>query len=391
MRDAGAPDEIVGFHLELAWRYRHELGLDDERTAVLGETAGRRLGSAARRALTREDLLAASFLLERAIALLPVGDPERLELEVERAQALWELGEAERADEASQALLAHAKAAGNRTAEAHARLALEHAQLFDDDVAAHRTAVLEAISVFEESGDELGLARAWRRLAWLEQREGGYGAAEHAAREAVRLAISMNDRREEARAADALCTSLLYGPTPVEAALAECRALLDRARTSPILEANVLSAIAGLEGMRGAFDDAQVAYERAKELFEELGLRLALAGLTQVGVPSPSSRAISRRAEREARLGLEVLASVGGEAIQAPLVADALLAAGRTDDARDALASVDAERTPNLVPWQVKWRSAQARITARSGEDGTTMAHEAVALAERRRRSEPHG
>ena len=381
--EAGAPDEIVGFHLELAWRYRHELGLADERTAALGETAGRRLGSAARRALTREDVLAASFLLERAITLLPAGDPERLELEVEQAQALWELGEPERAQEASEALLVHATAAGNRDAAAHARLALEHARLFDDDVAAHRAAVLEAIRVFEQSGDELGLARAWRRLAWLEQREGGHGAAEHAAREAVRLAIQMNDRREEARAADALCTSLLYGPTPVEAALAECRALLDRARASPILEANVLSAVAGLEGMRGAFDEAQNAYGRAKELFEELGLRLALAGLTQVGVPLALLAGDLERAEREARLGLEILASVGGEAIQAPLVAEALLAAGRTDEARDALERVDAGRTPNLVPWQVTWRSARARVAARSGEDGTALAHAAVALAER--------
>ena len=161
-------------------------------------------------------MIAASFLLERAIALLPAGDPERLDLEIEQAQALWELGEAERAEAASQSLLAHATAAGNRTAAAHARLALEHAQLFGDDVEAHRAAVLEAIEVFEGSADELGLARAWRRLAWLEQREGSHGAAENAAREAVRLAITMSDRREEARAADALCTSLLYGPTPVE-------------------------------------------------------------------------------------------------------------------------------------------------------------------------------
>ena len=60
---ADAPDEIVGYHLELAWRYRTELGIVDAGTAMLGETAGRRLGAAARGAFSREDLLGASFLL----------------------------------------------------------------------------------------------------------------------------------------------------------------------------------------------------------------------------------------------------------------------------------------------------------------------------------------
>ena len=377
-----APDEIVGFHLEQACRYRHELGLDDGRTALLGETAGRRLGAAARRALTREDVLAASFLLERAVRLLPLGDPERLEFERERAQALWELGQAERAEEASRALLEHAAAVSDPIAAAHARLGLQHARLFDDDVEAGRLAVQEAIDVFEEAGDELGLARAWRRLSWLEQREGAHGAAEHAAREAVRYAIASDDRREEALAVDALCTSLLYGPTPVETALGECHALLGRARASPTLEAIVLSTVAGLEAMRGHFDDANSAYARAKELFEELGLRIALAGLTQVGVPLALLAGDLEAAEREARLGLEILASVGNAAVQAPLLADALLAAGRIDDARAALAVIDPARTPQHVPWQVTWRSAEARIEARSGGDATGLAHEAVALAQ---------
>ena len=123
----------------------------------------------------------------------------------------------------------------------------------------------------------------------------------------------------------------------------------------------MLSAVAGSKGCAAAFDEAQAAYGGRRSLFEELGLRLALAGLTQIGVPLALLAGDLERAEREARLGLEILASVGGEAIQAPLLAEALLAAGRTDDAR-ALAAVDAERTPNLVPWQVKWRSAQARV-----------------------------
>jgi predicted Zn-dependent protease len=68
--------------------------------------------------------------------------------------------------------------------------------------------------------------------------------------------------------------------------------------------------------------------------------------------------------------------------VQAPLLAEALLAAGRTDEARVVLSDIADDRTPRLVPWQVKWRIAQARIEARGGADGTALAREAVTLAE---------
>ena len=62
-------DEIVGYHLEQACRYREELGLpaDDELTAA----ARRRLTAAGLRANLRQDYGAAVSLLERAAALVP--------------------------------------------------------------------------------------------------------------------------------------------------------------------------------------------------------------------------------------------------------------------------------------------------------------------------------
>jgi len=48
-------DEFVGFHLEQAYRYRGELGPDDERSQDLAARAAERLSAAASRAFARSD------------------------------------------------------------------------------------------------------------------------------------------------------------------------------------------------------------------------------------------------------------------------------------------------------------------------------------------------
>ena len=64
-------DEIVGYHLEQACRYRAELGMpDDEQTAA----ARRRLTAAGFRANLRQDYGAAVSLFERAAALVPAAE-----------------------------------------------------------------------------------------------------------------------------------------------------------------------------------------------------------------------------------------------------------------------------------------------------------------------------
>ena len=66
----GEFEEIVGYHLEQATRFRVELGRVDRATEELGLRAGMRLAAAGRRAFARGDMSAASKLLERAVSLL---------------------------------------------------------------------------------------------------------------------------------------------------------------------------------------------------------------------------------------------------------------------------------------------------------------------------------
>jgi class 3 adenylate cyclase len=372
----GAHDEILGYHLEQAFRCRTELAPADERVRALGEEAGRRLGAAARRALARDDAPAAAALLRRAVELLPAGDPERLALQRLLASTLWEVGDAEAAGSAASELLAEASALGDRPAEAHARLELPESRRYTADPEAARAAALAAVDVFGPAGDDPGLAYAWRRLASAERRAGRFGASEHAARQALRHARAAGDRREESRAVDALCNSLLYGPTQAEAALAECAGLLAGERVPPSMRANVLATIAGLEAMRGEFERARRAYKEAAHLYLELGLRMPLAGLTQIGVPLELLAGDAEAAEREARRGWELLEAAGLGAIQAPLLAEALLAQNRNEEAAAALGELGDDE-PQLPPWRVKWRTVRARLDLGAGR-----AARAVELAE---------
>src|SRR6185295_3121249 len=90
---AGEYDEMIGYHLERAYRYRSELGMLDVGGRELGARAARRLGSSGGRALARGDTRAAVSLLERAVLLLDADDSARRELTIKLSIALAETGQ----------------------------------------------------------------------------------------------------------------------------------------------------------------------------------------------------------------------------------------------------------------------------------------------------------
>ena len=64
-------EEVLGYHLEQAYRWRLEVLRLDDRALALAARAGVRLGAAGRRALARGDVPAAVNLLDRAVSILP--------------------------------------------------------------------------------------------------------------------------------------------------------------------------------------------------------------------------------------------------------------------------------------------------------------------------------
>ena len=240
------------------------------------------------------------------------------------------------------------------------------------------------IELSSAGGDEAAVARAWRRLSSARRRVGAYLDAEAAARSALSHARAAGDRREEARAADALCNCLLYGPTPASDALATCSELLTAAGRTRTLEANVTGVVAGLEAMLGDFDKARAAYARAASMLEELGLELARAALTQIGVPLELLAGDPIAGEREARKGAEIFERFGSSVVQAPLIAESLHAQGRFHEAAQALTEAAVESRPAIAQWQVHWRIVEARLALADERpvDAVESAGAGVALAE---------
>src|SRR6266540_1958460 len=123
-------DEILGYHLEQAFRYREELGAVDEEATALATHAGERLAAAGRRAHIRGDLQATVNLLERAVALLPQG--HELGLEVELAEALFSAGRLSDAEAVLAKAASDAAARGDTSAELLARLSKARVELYTD-------------------------------------------------------------------------------------------------------------------------------------------------------------------------------------------------------------------------------------------------------------------
>jgi class 3 adenylate cyclase len=161
-------DEIVGYHLEQAARYRAELDADAEGTSELAQRAATRLGFAGVAAFERQDLHATRNLLARALELLPEGQLRRklipplvdARLEANDVEGLSELvEEVERGDELDRAVATALRglvdpATGGNRPFAELSAAIDAAQ-----------------PVLEVAGDLIGAARCERAraiLAWAE-------------------------------------------------------------------------------------------------------------------------------------------------------------------------------------------------------------------------------
>ena len=80
-------EEILGYHLEQAFRYRTELGPLDAAGREMGLRAATKLGNAGRRAFARSDIPAAITLLRRSANLLGPESVQRVELLADLAEA----------------------------------------------------------------------------------------------------------------------------------------------------------------------------------------------------------------------------------------------------------------------------------------------------------------
>jgi class 3 adenylate cyclase/tetratricopeptide (TPR) repeat protein len=383
-------DEILAYHLEQAARYGAELGPVDERGRELARAATERLASAGRRASARGDMSAAANLLGRAVELLPAQDPSRLALLPDMAGALMETGEFARAEKVLDEATDRAISIGARGTECHARIQglwLRLAMRMPAEYEAARHEAEHAVGVFTELEDDLGLARAWHLLAEIHNILGEPRAQFDAALQALEHARRAGDTREQIISANVAGGAMYYGPTPADEGVRRCHELLARFEDRPSLKAGIQAVLGGFLAMQGRFDEARAAIARAVATCEELGLLFELARIRFMSGPVEMLAGDPAAAERELRAGCELFRRIGERGRLSALtamLADALLALGRADEALRATEEAEANSGPEDVSSQASWRQVRARVLARRGriEEAERLAREAVRMLE---------
>ncbi len=378
-------DELAGYHLEQAYRYRQELGRHDAHGRALAARAGERLALAGSRAILRQDFRAGLNLLERAADMLP--DERRdARFEIDLGWARFNTGQVAEAVSGLAEAAGRAGAAGNRIAELGLRL--EHANLesalepTDRHAERLRELAEEALPVFEAAGDEWGLTVACGSLLIAEALQSRSQAAIAAAAErVVGHARRADDRLWIDWGARQLVYAQYYGAVPVEACLRWLDAHPDVERRS------ILPYRDRLLAMLGRFDEAHRLLAGVADRVAELGAvgfqtALALRHFDVAMLEGDAPRA--EVAARETCERAEAAAELGNFMWFCCNLAQALLGLGRDDEAEQWLER-GRETVPSEEPIpQMLWRQVRAKVLARRGElqEGERLAREAVALAE---------
>ena len=383
-------EEIVGYHLEQAFRFRAELGPVADRERELARRAAECLVSAGRRAFRRGDMPASVNLLDRAASLLPPGDRARLEFLPDLGFALFEVGELERASTVLAEAIARARGCGDRGVEWRAIAWRGFVEMYTHpervDQERLRREADEAIEVFSELGDHSGLARAFLLLSEVFWTMGQAAQAAEAGQRAAEQARRAGSRREEAFGLGANAYYLLYGPTPVAEGVRRLERVLRESQGSPLTEANVSGFLALHEAMGGRFEAARQRIARSRALTGSLGLRWqtgihgVLSGYIELLAGDPSA------AERDLRAAYETCSETGDRWFLSILTVDlarVVYEQGRYADAFALTEAFDDMPAPASPTWQIKRRDVRARLLARRGEMGEAelLAREAVTLA----------
>jgi class 3 adenylate cyclase/tetratricopeptide (TPR) repeat protein len=388
---AGEYEEIVGYHLEQAYRYREELGPLNEPDRELGARAAERLASAGRRAYGRGDMPAAVNLLARAASLIETDDRRRLELLPDLGAALMrgvDFGQAEAVlSEACEGALVvndpllYARALVDLT---EVRLQVETEVAAEDEII--RVTAL-AIPVFEEASDQSSLAKAWKLLAMGDLHVLlRYQAALERLERALEYATRAGDAGEQAEIRFWMALSILEGPTPVEEGIPRIDDLFADAR-GPYEQAHRLAFLASLNARRARFDEARRQGGEAARIYRELGLELLVAGMANVWGPIELLAGDLVAAEavlREGYEGLEQMGDKGYLSTVAGHLARALYTQGRYDEADEFATICAGTAAPDDRVSQIQWRSVRAKLLARQGEHGEAemLARAAIRLAE---------
>jgi tetratricopeptide (TPR) repeat protein len=375
-------DEIVGYHLECAYRNRVELDGTDPRLENLGGRAVTRLRAAARGAQRHGDYAAACGLLERAAAFLPPNDLGRLELLLQLCRPLIEAGRNEDARGVAAELLASPDqrfvAFGRLTYE----MALAYAGTFDTERA--HASIAFAEDVFADD-DHLGQAWTARLQAidhWFALRS---VACADAARRAEQHAVAAGEDVIAGFVRKLKSAPLSAGPIPVDEALAQARAMADAA-TGTVELSEIDGVLGKLLAMRGEADAALTHVRRAAEGLREAGL-LVEASATAMPQSFVEQRAgHPEAAERLLREGIDELERLGAHSYKGTAsleLAELLASRGGYEEAASLCTTLRGVVNEDDLTDVIGLDGLQGFLAALQGDyvEGERLTHRAVQAA----------
>jgi class 3 adenylate cyclase/tetratricopeptide (TPR) repeat protein len=380
-------EEILGYHLEQAYRYRAELGPADDVARTVGERAARHLASAGQRSMAQSDFTAAVNLVSRAVDLLPEDQPLRLELLTDLGIALSR-SDISRADAVLTEAMHAALAAGDRRAEARAGLPHVFVRLLLDPHASQEDSLREVeryAAVLEEARDDRGVSEAHTMIGTILFWQGKVGVSEERFLRAVEHARRAGDRRSECGSLRWLALAISEGPTPAGDGLRRLASIQEQSGGDRGVEMAVSRARAAFEAMAGRFDEARAMIARGKALATEIGDQVAVAALLREAGAVELRASDPAAAERELRAAYAILDSlqdIGHLSSAAPDFGEALVELGRAEEALRISEYTETISIEGDVDANVRWRQLRARALARLGrhDEAEPFALEAVRM-----------
>ena len=377
-------EEVIGYHLEQAHRYRNELGLTDELTRTLASRAAEHLRAAGLRASARLDAPAAETLLSRAIALLDDAR-ERGELLMHLADLSVAAGDFARGTARYQEVRAAAAQSGDDLLGLRADLEDAGWRFLVDSTANEASLLALADRVYalaEARGNTSGLVRAEMTRAeihlghcrWMD---------DLAAVERARALLGPNDDpRLGARVRADMCNALRYGPLPAVEAIDRIEALSRESGDS-----NLLIFTSALFAMLGQFEEARSRFSATRTYLEDRGLLRLVGTIALHGGWLERLAGDLEAADAALADGIAILQSLGETGVLSTLAAmraGVLVELGRAEEAEASIRLAQENGSPDDIATQVAWRSAAAELAADGGrlKDAQRLVGEAIALVE---------
>ena len=376
-------EEILGYHLAEAHRYRLELGEAGEDVERLGARAAQRLSNAGLRAFDRSDAAAAADLLGRADQLDPINPTALLAL----AEVRRRVGRLEAAIDAAARAAILATETNQPDLARRAQMRVLDIVSFREPSALRdlRVVAAEALASAGTTGDPTLIAEAWRHLSMVAGGTGKWEESLQAAEKGLAAATVGGDRRIAAGLSNQIVIASLMGPTRCPDAIARCEAFLGAPVT---LESRAwtLSALACLRAMSVEESSWEALLAESDELYGQMGDEIhqaicrELAGSTYLRLGDVAG------AERKLRQAFETLQRIGDTFILvsvAGCLAQVLVGQGRLREAEPIIEiGLAADRDDTDAQVQVRIATARLRAARSDPTGAEAIAGEAEALVE---------